>query len=153
MLTPILPHSFQSAEALRWASGTTSLRMKRAKSSAVGDSPVATDPRFRFERDGNTENWDLILLANQAVSVGDFSLGYTATDGVNPTSGTISLEAVETPVTFTAPATRTIPLNENNAANLAVANMTATSSDADGAVHIQSFALVDANGDAVTGGI
>ena len=113
------------------------------------------DPRFTFERVGVTDTWNLVLLENQAVTVGTISLGYTATDGENPTSGTITLMAVDTPVMFTAPAAaaRTIPLDENNMAGAAVATVTATSSDADGMVHIRSFALVEANGDAYTGGI
>ena len=116
---------------------------------------TSNDRRFTFERDDpNSDTWNLVLLAGEAVTAGTITLGYTATDGVNPTSDTITLMAVDTPVMFTAPATRTIPLDENNAAGAAVATVTATSSDTGGAmVHIQSFALVDANGDAVTDGI
>ena len=120
-------------------------------------SVIPNDPRFIFERDGTTSTWNLVLLANRAVTAGDFSLGYTATDGANPTTGTIELEAVDTPVRFTAPAAadRTIPLDENNMAGAAVATVMATSSDITGSttVHIQSFALVDSAGVPVTGGI
>ena len=120
-------------------------------------SVTSTDRRFIFEREGMTDTWNLVLLADEAVSLGDFSLGYTATDGANPTTGTIELEAVDTPVRFTAPAAadRTIPLDENNMAGAAVATVMATSSDITGSttVHIQSFALVDSAGVPVTGGI
>ena len=58
------------------------------------------DDRFRFERDGMTDTWNLILLADQAISAGTISLGYTATDGVNPTSGTIMLDATDSSVSF-----------------------------------------------------
>ncbi len=116
---------------------------------------TSNDRRFTFERDDpNSDTWNLVLLAGEAVTAGTITLGYTATDGVNPTSDTITLMAVDTPVMFTAPATRTIPLDENNAASLAVATVTATSSDTGGAmVHIQSFALVDSAGAPVTDGI
>ena len=116
---------------------------------------TSNDRRFTFERDDpNSDTWNLVLLAGEAVTAGTITLGYTATDGVNPTSDTITLMAVDTPVMFTAPATRTIPLDENNAASLAVATVTATSSDTSGGtVHIQSFALVDSAGAPVTDGI
>ena len=117
---------------------------------------TSNDRRFTFERDDpNSDTWNLVLLAGEAVTAGTISLGYTATDGANPVSGTITLTAVDTPVMFTAPATRTIPLDENNAAGAAVATVTATSSDITGSttVHIQSFALVDSAGAPVTDGI
>ena len=119
---------------------------------------TSNDRRFTFERDDpNSDTWNLVLLAGEAVTAGDFTLGYTATDGVNPRTGTIMLEAVDTPVMFTAPAAadRTIPLDENNMAGAAVATVMATSSDITGSttVHIQSFALVDSAGAPVTDGI
>ena len=119
---------------------------------------TSNDRRFTFERDDpNSDTWNLVLLAGEAVTAGTITLGYTATDGVNPVSGTITLMAVDTPVMFTAPAAadRTIPLDENNAAGAAVATVTATSSDITGSttVHIQSFALVDSAGAPVTDGI
>ena len=60
------------------------------------------DRRFIFERDGMTSTWNLVLLANQAVSLGDFTLGYTATDGANTDSGTVTISAVDSSVSFDA---------------------------------------------------
>ena len=111
-------------------------------------SVILDDPRFRFDRDSTTDTWDLKLLANQAVSEGTISLGYTITDGANPRTGTITLMAVDTPVRFTGPAVTTIPLDENNAANLAVATITATSSHPflfGFTEHINTFKLLDEN--------
>ena len=93
------------------------------------------DPRFRFDRDGTTDTWNLILLANQAVSAGTISLGYSATDGDNPpATGTITLMAVDTPVKFTAPAAADLIITENDSTNAWTVTITATStgSDSDG---------------------
>ena len=80
-------------------------------------SVTPNDPRFIFEREGMTDTWNLVLLANQAVVLGTFTLGYTATDGANPTSGTIMLMAVDTPVSFpTAPAPMDLMVDEGNSA-------------------------------------
>ena len=95
----------------------------------------ADDPRFRFERDGTTNTWNLILLANQAVAAGTISLGYSATDGDNPpATGTITLMAVDTPVKFTAPAAADLIITENDSTNAWTVTITATStgSDSDG---------------------
>ncbi len=112
-----------------------------------------SDRRFEFVRQPNSDVWDLVLLAGQAVpeqesqtaTPNTITLTYYVDDGANRVpGGTVTLEVVATPVEFTSPATRTIPLNENNGASLAVATVTATSSDDNGApVHIQSFTLVD----------
>ena len=93
------------------------------------------DERFRFERDGTTDTWNLILLANQAVTAGTISLGYSATDGDNPpATGTITLMAVDTPVKFTAPAAADLIITENDSTNAWTVTITATStgSDSDG---------------------
>ena len=93
------------------------------------------DERFRFDRDGTTDTWNLILLANQAVTAGTISLGYSATDGDNPpATGTITLMAVDTPVKFTAPAAADLIITENDSTNGWTVTITATStgSDSDG---------------------
>ena len=93
------------------------------------------DERFRFERDGTTDTWNLILLANQAVTVGTISFGYSATDGDNPpATGTITLMAVDTPVKFTAPDADDLIITENDSTNAWTVTITATStgSDSDG---------------------
>ena len=93
------------------------------------------DERFRFDRDGTTDTWNLILLANQAVTAGTISLGYSATDGDNPpATGTITLMAVDTPVKFTAPAAADLIITENDSTNAWTVTITATSigSDSDG---------------------
>ena len=117
------------------------------------------DPtRFAFQDQGNGV-WELFLLANQEVTedVDDLiTVNYQVNDGerdsANP--GSVTFTVVDTPVEFTTPADTTIPLDENNAADLAVTTVTATSSDDAGdPVFIQSFALVDAAGDPITGGI
>ena len=113
-----------------------------------------SDPRFEFvETSAGSGVWDLTLMAGEAVpeqesqtaTPNTITLTYYVDDGDNRVpGGTVTLEVVATPVEFTSPATRTIPLNENNGASLAVATVTATSSDDNGApVHIQSFTLVD----------
>ena len=86
------------------------------------------DPRFRFDRDGTTDTWNLILLANQAVTAGTISFGYSATDGDNPpATGTITLMAVDTPVKFTAPAAADLIITENDSTNAWTVTITATS--------------------------
>ena len=90
------------------------------------------DPRFRFERDGTTDTWNLILLANQAVTAGTISFGYSATDGDNPpATGTITLMAVDTPVKFTAPAAADLIITENDSTNAWTVTITATSIGSD----------------------
>ena len=93
------------------------------------------DERFRFDRDGTTNTWNLILLANQAVTAGTISFGYSATDGDNPpATGTITLMAVDTPVKFTAPSAAALIITENDSTNAWTVTITATStgSDSDG---------------------
>ena len=86
------------------------------------------DERFRFDRDGTTDTWNLILLANQAVTAGTISFGYSATDGDNPpATGTITLMAVDTPVKFTAPAANDLIITENDSTNAWTVTITATS--------------------------
>ena len=59
-----------------------SITVTDADAEATNEFRVdSDDPRFRFERDGTTDTWNLILLANQAVSAGTISFGYSATDG------------------------------------------------------------------------
>ena len=90
------------------------------------------DERFRFDRDGTTDTWNLILLANQAVTAGTISLGYSATDGDNPpATGTITLMAVDTPVKFTAPAADDLIITENDSTNAWTVTITATSIGSD----------------------
>ena len=71
------------------------------------------DDRFIFERVGVSDTWNLVLLANEEVSLGDFTLGYTATDGANTESGTVTISAVDSSVSFDAGmGTRPIPQAE-----------------------------------------
>ena len=78
-----------------------SITVTDADAEATNDFRVdSDDPRFIFERDGATSTWNLVLLPNQAVSLGDFTLGYTATDGANTDSGTVTISAVDSSVSF-----------------------------------------------------
>ena len=114
-------------------------------------SLTSGDPRFEFVRQTGTNTWELYLIAGQAIAPGELndqlSFEYIVTDsGVGTTSptGSFVLTVVDTPVEFTSPSVTTIPLDENNVANLAVATVTATSEDTDGNdVYIQSFTLVN----------
>ena len=93
------------------------------------------DPSFRFDRAGaNSDTWNLILLANEAITAGPISIGYTATDGANPpVTGTITLTAVDTPVEF-APIADPMDLMTPENADTWSLQVTATSlgSDSDG---------------------
>ena len=132
-----------------------------ADATTLDVSVTSGDPRFEFRRQGSTNTWELYLAAGQELALSELgnqlTFEYTVTDGgvgTSPVIDTFILTVVDTPVEFTAPADTTIPLDENNAANLAVTTVTATSSDDAGdPVFIKSFALVDAAGDPITGGI
>ena len=116
-----------------------------------------SDPRFDFVRQANSDIWELVLLAGQAVtedvgttaSPNTITITYYVDDGNNRVAGgTVTLTVIDTPVRFTGPTTRTITLDENNAANLAVATITATSSHPThfGFVeYINTFKLLDEN--------
>ena len=135
-----------------------SITVTDADATAASMAPLTVttpDPRFEFERAGaNSDTWNLVLLANRALSAGTITLRYTATDGVNPTSGTITLMAVDTPVTFTAPAAadRTIDLAEDTATSTTTAHFTvqATSSNDAGPVGIASYMFLDDSDTATT---
>ena len=122
-----------------------------ADATSLDVSLTSGDPRFEFVRQTGTNTWELYLIAGQAIAPGELnnqlSFEYIVTDsGVGTTSptGSFVLTVVDTPVEFTSPSVTTIPLDENNAANLAVATVTATSEDdAGNTVHIASFTLVD----------
>ena len=89
------------------------------------------DPSFRFDRAGaNSDTWNLILLAGEAITAGPISIGYTATDGVNSRSGTITLTAVDTPVEF-APITDSTALMTPENDDSWSLQVTATSEDSD----------------------
>ena len=129
-------------------------RISVSDDDAVNDFDVdiiAGDDRFEFRRQTGTNTWELFLDSGEEIlplELGTtITLTYQVTDGgvgTTPAAGTVTLTVIDTPVRFTAPTTTTIPLEENNAANLAVATVTATSEDdAGNTVHIQSFALVD----------
>ena len=78
-----------------------SITVTDADAEATNDFRVDSDDRrFIFERDGTSDTWNLVLLPNQAVSLGDFTLGYTATDGANTDSGTVTISAVDSSVSF-----------------------------------------------------
>ena len=78
-----------------------SITVTDADAEATNDFRVDSDDRrFIFERDGATSTWNLVLLPNQAVSLGDFTLGYTATDGANTDSGTVTISAVDSSVSL-----------------------------------------------------
>ena len=80
-----------------------SITVTDADAEATNDFRVDSDDRrFIFERDGMTSTWNLVLLAGEAVSLGDFTLGYTATDGANTDSGTVTISAVDSSVSFDA---------------------------------------------------
>ena len=107
------------------------------------------DPRFRFDREGMTNTWNLILLERQEVTAGDFTLGYTATDGVNPTSGTIMLEASTSSVSWDVvpsydPATHALTDGERPTENTVVIPMTAIS--ATGGTGKIEYSIEDASG-------
>ena len=135
-----------------------SITVTDADATAASMAPLTVttpDPRFEFERAGaNSDTWNLVLLANRALSAGTITLRYTATDGVNPTSGTITLMAVDTPVEFTGPlaADRTIDLAEDTATSTTTAHFTvqATSSNDAGPVGIASYMLLDDSDTATT---
>ena len=122
-----------------------------ADATSLDVSLTTGDPRFEFVRQTGTNTWELYLIAGQAIAPGELnnqlSFEYIVTDsGVGTTSptGSFVLTVVDTPVEFTSPSVTTIPLDENNAASLAVATVTATSEDTDGnPVHIASFTLVN----------
>ena len=130
-------------------------RISVSDADAVNDFDVdiiAGDDRFEFRRQTGTNTWELFLDSGEEIllsELGDtITLGYRVTDGgaprTTPAEGTVTLTVVDTPVAFTAPDVVTIPLDENNAADLAVATVTAESEDSDGNdVFIQSFALID----------
>ena len=119
-----------------------------------------SDPRFDFVRQANSDIWELVLLAGQAVteqsgttaSPNTITITYYVDDGNNRVAGgTVTLTVIDTPVSFAALATRTIPLDENNAANTAVATVTATSVNPDGdPVFIDTFMFLDANDNEVS---
>ena len=111
---------------------------------------VRGDSRFDFVRQQNSDTWDLVLLANQAIPAAELNseitLTYTVTDGgvgTTAATGTVTLDVVDTPVEFTFPTDTTIPLDENNMAGVQVTEVSASSSDADGDVYIKSYELVD----------
>ena len=116
-----------------------------------------SDPRFDFVRQENSDVWELVLLAGQAIteqsgttaSPNTITITYYVDDGATRVpGGTVTLTVIDTPVRFTGPTTRTITLDENNAANLAVATITATSSHPThfGFVeYINTFKLLDEN--------
>ena len=80
-----------------------SITVTDADAEATNDFRVTSDDdRFIFEREGVSDTWNLVLLPNQAVSLGDFTLGYTATDGANTDSGTVTISAVDSSVSFDA---------------------------------------------------
>ena len=119
-----------------------------------------SDPRFDFVRQANSDIWELVLLAGQAVteqsgttaSPNTITITYYVDDGASRVpGGTVTLTVIDTPVSFAALATRTIPLDENNAADTAVATVTATSVNPDGdPVFIDTFMLLDANDNEVS---
>ena len=119
-----------------------------------------SDPRFDFVRQANSDVWELVLLAGQAIteqsgttaSPNTITITYYVDDGATRVpGGTVTLTVIDTPVSFAALATRTIPLDENNAANTAVATVTATSVNPDGdPVFIDTFMLLDANDNEVS---
>ena len=119
-----------------------------------------SDPRFDFVRQENSDIWELVLLAGQAIteqsgttaSPNTITITYYVDDGATRVpGGTVTLTVIDTPVSFAALATRTIPLDENNAANTAVATVTATSVNPDGdPVFIDTFMLLDANDNEVS---
>ena len=111
---------------------------------------VRGDPRFDFVRQQNSDTWDLVLRADQAIPAAELNseitLTYTVTDGgvgTTAATGTVTLDVVDTPVEFTFPTDTTIPLDENNMAGVQVTEVSASSSDADGDVFIKSYELVD----------
>ena len=122
-----------------------------ADASTLDVRVTTGDPRFEFVRQTGTNTWELYLIAGQEIALSELnnqlSFEYIVTDsGVGTTSvtGSFVLTVVDTPVEFTSPSVTTIPLDENNVANLAVATVTATSEDTDGNdVYIQSFTLVN----------
>ena len=68
---------------------------------------VRGDSRFDFVRQQNSDTWDLVLLANQAIPAAELNseitLTYTVTDGgvgTTAATGTVSIDVVDSPVSF-----------------------------------------------------
>ena len=118
-------------------------------------SVIPNDRRFEFVREGMTDTWNLVLLAGEAVTVGTITLGYTATDGVNPTSDTITLMAVDTPVAFAAVDAGDLDIAENSDTWTVTVTATSEDSDSDGSDSaIASYEILevrDAEGNVVQG--
>ena len=117
---------------------------------------TSNDRRFTFERDDpNSDTWNLVLLAGEAVTAGTITLGYTATDGVNPTSDTITLMAVDTPVAFAAVDAGDLDIAENSDTWTVTVTATSEDSDSDGSDSaIASYEILevrDAEGNVVQG--
>ena len=117
---------------------------------------TSNDRRFTFERDDpNSDTWNLVLLAGEAVTAGTITLGYTATDGVNPTSDTITLTAVDTPVAFAAVDAGDLDIAENSDTWTVTVTATSEDSDSDGSDSaIASYEILevrDAEGNVVQG--
>ena len=119
---------------------------------------ISGDPRFDFRRQTNTNTWELFLDTDQAVADSELNnqitLTYTVTDGGVGTiaaRGTVMLTVVETPVTFTSPATaaaRTINLAEDTGTSPTTPHFTVQARSDDGAgtrVDIARYELLDEN--------
>ena len=118
------------------------------------------DRRFDFVRQANSDVWDLVLLAGQAVtedvgattSPNTITLTYYVDDGTHRVpGGTVTLTVIDTPVEFTGPSTRTINLPEDTGATTTPHfTVEATSSDESGPVDIDTYMLLDDTDTATT---
>ncbi len=119
---------------------------------------ITGDPRFDFRRQTNTNTWELFLDTDQAVADSELNnqitLTYTVTDGGVGTiaaRGTVMLTVVDTPVSFTSPATaaaRTINLAEDTGTSPTTAHFMVQARSDDGAgtrVDIARYELLDEN--------
>ena len=119
-----------------------------------------SDPRFDFVRQQNSNVWDLVLLAGQAVtedvgtttSPNTITLTYYVDDGANRVpGGTVTLTVIDTPVNFMTPTIRTINLPEDTGATTTPHfTVEATSSDESGPVDIDTYMLLDDTDTATT---
>ena len=112
-----------------------------------------SDPRFDFVRQQNSDVWDLVLLAGQAVtedvgtttSPNTITLTYYVDDGTNRVAGgTVTPTVIDTPVRFTSDRTETV--TENNCAGADVIQVQASSTHEDGTDSpITSYMFLDEN--------
>ena len=119
-----------------------------ADATTLDVSITAGDPRFEFQRQGNTNTWELYLVAGQEIALSELNdqltFEYRVTDGgvgTTPATGSFVLTVVDTPVEFATPTAADLDFAENEGGERLTISAT-SSDDTNPSVAITSYMFV-----------